>query len=62
VATFPAQIAQQPFHASENAYVSAPGPDGSTALQQILIAKHGVQLNVEKATGASQPGAQGAAK
>ena len=51
VVTFPAQVAKQPVHAAENAYVSGPGPGGSVALTQIMIAKHDVLLNVENNNG-----------
>jgi len=47
VAKFPAKVEQQPYRSAENAYVSGPGPNGSTALTQIMIAKHDVLLNVE---------------
>jgi hypothetical protein len=48
VATFPAHETQQPQHTSEDAYASAPGPDGSPALTQIYIAKHNVLLDVDE--------------
>lgn len=59
VATFPAQVEKQPFHTSENAYVSGPGPNGSTALTQIMIAKHDVLLNVANNGSSAQPGTPG---
>lgn len=60
VATFPAQVKQQPSHTAENAYVSEPGPSGEHALTQIMIAKHDVLLNVENNGSNQQSGAQGA--
>jgi hypothetical protein len=59
VASFPAQVTKQPVQTAEDAYVSGPGPDGSPALTQILIAKHDVQLNIENNGSYPQTNTQG---
>jgi hypothetical protein len=58
VATFPAQVEQQPFHNAQNAYVSEPGPGGAPALTQIMIAKHDVLLNIQGNGTHAQPNQQ----